>query len=84
MVKIRYSVDQQLYHLLLLSIECLTSNDLKMIQDLIADMLGVRREGLTEAAGKLQVVELIRYSRGQITVLDRPRLDARVCECYAS
>ena len=54
-----------------------------MTQELIANMLGVRREGVTEAAGKLQAVGLIQYSRGQITVLDRPRLEARACECYA-
>ena len=54
-----------------------------MTQELIANMLGVRREGVTEAAGKLQAAGLIRYSRGHITVLDRPRLEARVCECYA-
>jgi hypothetical protein len=53
-----------------------------MTQDLIANMLGVRREGVTEAAGKLQKLELIRYSRGHIVVLDRPKLEARVCECY--
>ena len=54
-----------------------------MTQELIANMLGVRREGVTEAAGKLQDAGLIRYSRGKITVLDRPKLEARVCECYA-
>jgi Mn-dependent DtxR family transcriptional regulator len=61
----------------------LASNDLTMTQELIANMLGVRREGVTEAAGKLQAAGLIRYSRGHISVLDRPRLEARVCECYA-
>jgi Mn-dependent DtxR family transcriptional regulator len=54
-----------------------------MTQELIANMLGVRREGVTEAAGKLQAEGLIQYSRGRITILDRPRLEARVCECYA-
>jgi Mn-dependent DtxR family transcriptional regulator len=54
-----------------------------MTQELIANMLGVRREGVTEAAGKLQSSGIIRYSRGTITVLDRPQLEARVCECYA-
>jgi hypothetical protein len=54
-----------------------------MTQELIANMLGVRREGVTEAAGKLQALEIIRYSRGKITVLDRPRLEAMSCECYA-
>jgi hypothetical protein len=54
-----------------------------MTQELIANMLGVRREGVTEAAGKLQALEIIRYSRGKITVLDRPRLEVMSCECYA-
>jgi Mn-dependent DtxR family transcriptional regulator len=54
-----------------------------MTQELIANMLGVRREGVTEAAGKLQAAGLIEYSRGKITVLDRPQVEARVCECYA-
>ena len=78
-----HSVDQQLCRWLLLSLDRLASNDLTMTQELIANMLGVRREGVTEAAGKLQAAGLIRYSRGRITVLDRPRLEARVCECYA-
>jgi CRP-like cAMP-binding protein len=78
-----HSVDQQLCRWLLLSLDRLASNDLAMTQELIANMLGVRREGVTEAAGKLQAAGLIRYSRGHITVLDRPRLEARVCECYA-
>jgi Mn-dependent DtxR family transcriptional regulator len=60
----------------------LGSNELSMTQELIANMLGVRREGVTEAAGKLQDAGLIRYRRGQITVLDRPGLEARSCECY--
>jgi CRP-like cAMP-binding protein len=78
-----HSVDQQLCRWLLLSLDRLPSNVLVMTQELIANMLGVRREGVTEAAGKLQVEGLIEYSRGKITVLDRPRLEARVCECYA-
>lgn len=78
-----HSVDQQLCRWLLLSLDRLPSNHLKMTQELIANMLGVRREGVTEAAGKLQVEGIIKYSRGLITVLDRPRLEKRVCECYA-
>ncbi|MDI1292720.1 MAG: Crp/Fnr family transcriptional regulator [Methylobacter sp.] len=77
-----HSVDQQLCRWLLLSIDRLTSNELTMTQELIANMLGVRREGVTEAAGKLQQAGLIDYSRGHITVLDKPGLEARVCECY--
>ena len=67
---------------LLLSLDRLATNELSMTQELIANMLGVRREGVTEAAGKLQEVGLIRYHRGRITVLDRPKLEARSCECY--
>ena len=78
-----HSVDQQLCRWLLLSLDRLSASTLSMTQELIANMLGVRREGVTEAAGKLQAVGLIQYSRGQITVLDRPRLEARACECYA-
>jgi CRP-like cAMP-binding protein len=77
-----HSVDQQLCRWLLLSLDRLPSNELTMTQELIANMLGVRREGVTEAAGKLQHADLIRYSRGKITVVDRPGLEARVCECY--
>jgi len=77
-----HSVDQQLCRWLLLSLDRLASNELSMTQELIANMLGVRREGVTEAAGKLQDAGLIRYRRGRISVLDRPRLEARVCECY--
>jgi CRP-like cAMP-binding protein len=77
-----HSVDQQLCRWLLLSLDRLESNELLMTQELIADMLGVRREGVTEAAGKLQSAGLIRYRRGRITILDRPGLEARVCECY--
>jgi CRP-like cAMP-binding protein len=77
-----HSVDQQLCRWLLLSLDRLSSQDLTMTQELIANMLGVRREGVTEAAGKLQKAGLIHYSRGRITVLDRLGLEARVCECY--
>jgi CRP-like cAMP-binding protein len=77
-----HSVDQQLCRWLLLSLDRLPSNELSMTQELIANMLGVRREGVTEAARKLQTSGLINYSRGHITVLDRPRLEARACECY--
>jgi len=78
-----HSVDQQLCRWLLLTLDRLPGDDLVMTQELIANMLGVRREGVTEAAGKLQAEGLISYSRGHISVLDRPRLEARVCECYA-
>ena len=78
-----HSVEQQLCRWLLLSLDRLPSNELTMTQELIANMLGVRREGVTEAAGHLQRDGLIQYSRGRITVLDRPRLEVRVCECYA-
>jgi CRP-like cAMP-binding protein len=77
-----HSVDQQLCRWLLLSLDRLGSNELSMTQELIANMLGVRREGVTEAAGQLQDAGLIRYGRGRITVLDRPRLEKRSCECY--
>jgi len=78
-----HTVEQQLCRWLLLSLDRLPSNELTMTQTLIANMLGVRREGVTEAAGKLQAEGLIQYSRGKIVVLDRPRLETRVCECYA-
>lgn len=78
-----HAVEQQLCRLLLLSLDRLPSNELVMTQELIASMLGVRREGVTQAAGKLQEAGLIHYSRGHITVLDRPKLERRVCECYA-
>jgi CRP-like cAMP-binding protein len=78
-----HAVDQQLCRWLLLSLDRLPANELVMTQELIANMLGVRREGVTEAAGKLQAAGLIEYSRGRITVLDRTKLEARVCECYA-
>jgi CRP-like cAMP-binding protein len=78
-----HSVEQQLCRWLLLSLDRLPGNELSMTQELIANMLGVRREGVTEAAGKLQRNGLIRYTRGRITVLDRPKLEKTVCECYA-
>jgi CRP-like cAMP-binding protein len=78
-----HSVDQQLCRWLLLSLDRLTSNKLVMTQELIANMLGVRREGVTEAAGKLHALGVIRYARGRITVLDRLKLEQRCCECYA-
>jgi CRP-like cAMP-binding protein len=77
-----HSIDQQLCRWLLLSLDRLASNELAMTQELIANMLGVRREGVTEAAGKLQDAGLIHYSRGKITVVDREGLEARSCECY--
>ncbi|WP_305910149.1 Crp/Fnr family transcriptional regulator [Methylomarinum sp. Ch1-1] len=77
-----HSVDQQLCRLLLLSLDRLPSNHIAMTQALIATMLGVRREGVAEAAGKLQKAGLIYYCRGQIKVLDRTGLEARACECY--
>ena len=78
-----HSVDQQLCRWLLLSLDRLVGDELVMTQELIANMLGVRREGVTEAAGHLQSAGLIKYSRGLITVLDRAGLEARTCECYA-
>lgn len=78
-----HSIDQQLCRWLLLSLDRLPTNRLTMTQELIANMLGVRREGVTEAAGKLQKLGVIEYSRGQITVLNRPRLEQLSCECYA-
>jgi CRP-like cAMP-binding protein len=78
-----HGIDQQLCRWLLLSLDRLPTNRLAMTQDLIANMLGVRREGVTEAAGKLQAAGVIKYHRGQITVIDRPGLEARSCECYA-
>jgi CRP-like cAMP-binding protein len=78
-----HSVDQQLCRWLLLSLDRLDSNRLSMTQELIANMLGVRREGVTEAAGKLQKSGAIEYSRGKIKVLNRPQLERSSCECYA-
>ncbi|PKO93827.1 MAG: Crp/Fnr family transcriptional regulator [Betaproteobacteria bacterium HGW-Betaproteobacteria-1] len=77
-----HNVDQQLCRWLLLSLDRLPGNQLSMTQELIANMLGVRREGVTDAAGKLHRAGLIDYCRGHIVVLDRPGLEARVCECY--
>jgi CRP-like cAMP-binding protein len=77
-----HSVDQQLCRWLLLSLDRLPSNQLTMTQELIANMLGVRREGVAVAAGKLQKAGLIEYNRGHITILDRLGLEERVCECY--
>ena len=77
-----HSVDQQLCRWLLLSIDRLTSPEITMTQELIANMLGVRREGVTEAAGKLQKAGVISYRRGHIKVLDRARLEGMSCECY--
>ena len=78
-----HSLDQQLCRWLLLSLDRLRTNELAMTQELIANMLGVRREGVTEAAVKLQEAGLISYARGHIKVLDRPGLEKRTCECYA-
>jgi CRP-like cAMP-binding protein len=78
-----HSVDQQLCRWLLLSLDRLPSNKLTVTQELISNMLGVRREGVTAAAGKLQKLGVIKYVRGHITVLDRPRLEKLSCECYA-
>jgi CRP-like cAMP-binding protein len=78
-----HSLDQQLCRWLLLSLDRLRDNELVMTQELIANMLGVRREGVTESALKLAQDGLIRYARGRITVLDRPALERRTCECYA-
>lgn len=79
-----HTVDQQLCRWLLLSLDRLSSNQLTMTQELIANMLGVRREGVTGAAGKLQKLGAIRYVRGRITVLDRPLLERLCCECYSA
>jgi CRP-like cAMP-binding protein len=77
-----HNLEQQLCRWLLISIDRLPTDDLTMTQELIANMLGVRREGVTEAAGHLQQIGAIRYQRGHITVLDRPKLEALCCECY--
>jgi CRP-like cAMP-binding protein len=77
-----HTLDQQLCRWLLLSLDRLQGNELVMTQELIANMLGVRREGVTEGALKLQQAGLIRYARGHITVTDRPGLEKRSCECY--
>ncbi len=78
-----HSIDQQLCRWLLLSLDRLPNNKLTMTQELIANMLGVRREGVSEAAGKLQKLKVIKYYRGQITVNDRPMLEQLCCECYS-
>ncbi|MCH8550843.1 MAG: Crp/Fnr family transcriptional regulator [Natronospirillum sp.] len=78
-----HAIEQQLCRWLLLSLDRLDTNRLDMTQELIANMLGVRREGVTEAAGKLQRLGIIEYRRGHITVVDRKKLEARCCECYA-
>lgn len=77
-----HTIDQQLCRWLLLSMDRLPGNELRMTQELIANMLGVRREGVTEAAGQLQAAGLINYRRGRIKIMDRPGLEERVCECY--
>jgi CRP-like cAMP-binding protein len=77
-----HSVDQQLCRWLLLSLDRLPSDELVMTQELIANMLGVRREGVTAAAGKLQKAGVIDYARGRIKVLNRPKLEKMSCECY--
>ena len=77
-----HSLDQQLCRWLLLSLDRIHTEELVMTQELIANMLGVRREGVTEAAGELQRAGLIKYRRGHITVIDRARLEQRTCECY--
>jgi Mn-dependent DtxR family transcriptional regulator len=79
-----HSLEQQLCRWLLSSLDRLPSNELTMTQELIAEMLGVRREGVTEAAGRLKKAGLIRCCRGHITVLDRRQLEAHACECYAA
>lgn len=78
-----HSIDQQLCRWLLLSMDRLNGPELNMTQELIANMLGVRREGVTEAAAKLQDLGVIEYRRGHIKILDRPQLEQRSCECYA-
>lgn len=78
-----HSIDQQLCHWLLLCLDRLPGNRLTMTQELIANMLGVRREGVNESAGKLQKLGVIEYQHGKITVLNRPKLEKLCCECYA-
>jgi len=77
-----HTVEQQLCRWLLMSLDRLHSNNLTMTQELISNMLGVRREGVTESAGKLQAQGIIQYTRGRITVVDRPKLERICCECY--
>jgi CRP-like cAMP-binding protein len=78
-----HSIRQQLCRWLLMSLDRLDKKQINMTQELIANMLGVRREGVTEAAGKLQKMGAIEYRRGHITVIDRPKLESLSCECYA-
>ncbi|RYZ92289.1 MAG: helix-turn-helix domain-containing protein [Moraxellaceae bacterium] len=78
-----HSIDQQLCRWILLSLDRLSSNQVRMTHELIANMLGVRREGVSASASKLQKLGVIKYSRGCITVIDRPKLEAISCECYA-
>jgi CRP-like cAMP-binding protein len=78
-----HALDQQLCRWLLLTLDRLPHNEVSMTQEVIGNMLGVRRESVTEAAGKLQAEGLINYSRGKIVVLNRPKLESRACECYA-
>lgn len=78
-----HSVEQQLCRWLMQTLDRMPTNELVMTQELVASMLGVRREGITEAAGKLQNAGFIRYRRGHIAVLDRAGLESRACECYA-
>jgi hypothetical protein len=78
-----HSLEQQLCRLLLLSHDRVPANELTLTQELMSTLLGVRREGVSEAAGRLQAAGLIRHARGRITVLDRPKLEAKACECYA-
>jgi CRP-like cAMP-binding protein len=78
-----HTVEQQLCRWLLMSLDRLPSNELTMTQELIANMLGVRREGVTESAGKLQRLGMIQYNRGRVVVIDRPALESFSCECYA-
>ncbi len=79
---LHHTIEQQLCRWLLLSLDRLPENAIQMTQELIANMLGVRRQGVTEAAGKLEKRGIIKYARGLITVIDRPALEARCCECY--
>jgi CRP-like cAMP-binding protein len=81
--KRHHALEQRLCRWLLCCLDRLPSNEMALTQEVIADMLGVRREGVTEAAGRLQKAGLIQCSRGHIVVVDRPQLEARVCECYA-
>ena len=81
---LHHTIDQQLCRWLLLSLDRLSGNRIQMTQELIANMLGVRRQGVTEAARRLEILGIIEYSRGLITVSDRRALEQRCCECYAT